>query len=76
MSGDGFFPPRLEEQEFFQLAFSVCKQVPQAGITLGVHALAPRCDVDTGPVGSLRPDKAVQADRVIPWLPNLTYESS
>ena len=73
MSGDEGFFPRLEEQEFFQPALSVCKLVLQAGITLGVDALVPRCDVNTGLVTwLLRPDKALQIDRVSPWLLGLT----
>lgn len=48
MSGDEGFFPCLEKQEFFQPVLSVCKLVLQAGITLVVDALVPRCDVNTG----------------------------
>lgn len=51
--------------------------VLQAAVTLGVDALVPRCDVNSGLVmWLLRPDKALQADWVILWLPGLTEESS
>lgn len=46
-------------------------------MTLVVDALVPRCDVNSGLVlWLLRPDKALQADQVILWLPGLTEESS
>lgn len=67
--GFGFFP-NLEEQEFFQPAL---QSVSYSGWNNTVDALVPKCDVNTGLVMSvLRPDKALQTDQVIPWLPGLT----
>lgn len=61
------FFPYIQKQEFFQPALSVCKLVLQAGITVYVEALVPRCDVNARLVmWFLRPYKALQADEVVP----------